>query len=343
MTDADPARAGGAPPLAALLRATADDFEVDEILGFDPSGEGEHVFLRIEKRDTNTEWLARRLAAFAGVAPAAVGFAGLKDRHAVTRQTCSIHLPGRSDPDWTLLAEDGVRVLGAARHSRKLKRGAHRGNRFRIVLREVVGDHAAAAERLARIARDGVPNYFGVQRFGRDGGNVAAARRLFAGARMARGARAMALSAARSELFNRVLDRRVDGATWNRPLDGEVWMLDGSHSVFGPEAGDDAGIERRAATFDIHPTGPLWGRGELRSAGAVRVIEQAVAEAEPALCAGLERAGLAQERRSLRLRVPGLAHRWIGEDALELCFELESGAYATTVLRELCDWRQPPP
>ena len=253
--------AHGVPPLTATLRREPGDFQVEELLGFEASGEGEHAFLLIEKSGANTEWVARRLADIAGVAPAAVGYAGLKDRHAVTRQAFTVQLPGRADPDWGSADIPGVRVLAASRHQRKLKRGAHRGNRFRIRLRDVHGEHAAVEAKLAAIHAQGVPNYFGEQRFGRDGGNLALAEALFAGKRMPRVQRGFALSAARSELFNAVLATRVADASWDRALDGEVFMLDGSHAIFGPEPSDD-GLAQRLAALDIHPTGPLWGGGE---------------------------------------------------------------------------------
>lgn len=128
-------RAHGGAPASGVLRAEPDDFCVDELLGFEPSGGGEHAFLVLEKTGANTEWVARQLARAAGVAPVAVGFAGLKDRHAVTRQAFTVHPAGRAEPDWSALAIPGVQVVSATRHSRKLKRGAHRGNRFRIRLR----------------------------------------------------------------------------------------------------------------------------------------------------------------------------------------------------------------
>lgn len=332
--------AHGGPPASVVLRAQAADFRVEEILGFEPSGAGEHAFVLVEKTDANTEWVARRLADAAGVAPLAVGFAGLKDRHAVTRQVFTVQMPGRADPDWQALAIEGVRVLSATRHDRKLKRGAHRGNRFRIALREVRGEHAAIETRIDAIRARGVPNYFGEQRFGRDGRNIALAESLFAGRRMPRAQRGFALSAARSEIFNALLAARVADASWDRALEGEVCMFDGSHAVFGPEP---AGIEldERMAAFDIHPTGPMWGAGELRSAAAVRELELAAAAANVTLARGLESAGLAQERRALRLRVAELRHEWESADALVLEFRLAAGAFATAVLRELCDWNVP--
>jgi tRNA pseudouridine13 synthase len=171
--------AHGGPPVEGRIRVEPGDFRVDEVLGFEPSGAGEHAFLFVEKIGANTEWVARRIAEKAGVAPIAVGYAGLKDRHAVTRQSFSVQLPGRDDPDWSSLAIPGVRVLAASRHDRKLKRGSHRGNRFRIRVRDVEGDRERVESRIAVIRERGVPNYFGEQRFGRDAGNVDLAREMF--------------------------------------------------------------------------------------------------------------------------------------------------------------------
>ncbi len=331
----DLAFAHGGPPLRGLLRVVPEDFEVDEVLGFEPDGTGEHSFLRIEKRNANTEWVAQQLGRFAGVAPMCVGYSGLKDRHALTRQTFSVQLPGRADPDWSAMAIEGVRVLEACRHSRKLKRGAHAGNRFRIRLREIEGSHDDAARRIGQVVAQGVPNYFGEQRFGRDGENLRAAHALFSGTRMGRSQRGFALSAARSHLFNRVLDRRVADGCWDQALEGEVWMLAGTHSIFGPQELDDT-LRQRLATFDIDPTGPLWGKGELRSSGQVAVLEQEVAASEADFASGLGAADLRQERRSLRLRAAEFAHSWLADGTLQLQFQLPSGTFATALIREIC-------
>ncbi len=326
--------AWGGPALTGALRSTADDFVVEEQLGFVASGAGEHVLLWVEKRGQNTEWVARQLARFAGVAPVAVGYAGLKDRHAVTRQHFSVQLPGRADPDWAAAGIEGVTVLSAARHARKLPRGALQGNRFELVLRNVAGDREAALGIVESIRAGGVPNYYGEQRFGRGGDNVAQARAMFAGRRVERAERSILLSAARSELFNRVLARRVGEGTWQRLVEGEVCQLDGTGSIFGPQP-IDAALVARCEAGDIHPTGPLWGAGELRCGEPLRALEQAVADAEPDLAAGLVAAGLKQERRALRVRVGGLEARF-EDDALRLAFSLPAGAYATGVVRELC-------
>ena len=335
-------RAHGAPVLSARMRVAPEDFDVTEIDGFEASGVGEHLLLTIGKRGMNTAFVARLLAEWAGVDERAVGYAGLKDRHAVTRQRFSEQLPGREAPDIAGLERDDpatgqrLRVLDSARHARKLPRGALAGNRFVLVLRKVEGDAAAIEARLQAMALRGVPNYFGQQRFGHGGGNVDKARRMFEGLRVRRDERALLLSAARSVLFNRVLAARVADGSWERGLDGEAWMLDGSRSVFGPEPWSDA-LAARLAAFDIHPTAPLWGRGEPRSESDAQALElAALADNDSlALRAGLEAAGLKQERRATRLRPDGLAWRWVDATALELSFALPPGSYATAVLAEL--------
>ena len=329
--------AHGGPPLTGTLRTVPEDFFVDEDLGFAADGAGEHVFLRVEKRGANTDFVARELAKYAGIAPDAVSYAGLKDRHAVTRQTFSLHLAGKPDPDWRALQHEEFRVLDAQRHSRKLKRGALKGNHFRIVLRDVAGDRGAVEARIAAIVEQGVPNYFGEQRFGRGGANVERALRMFEGRRVQRHERSLLLSAARSHLFNAVLAARVEAGNWRTPLAGEVWMLAGTHSIFGPEPlGDD--LVRRFGDGDIGLTGPLWGKGALRSVEEVAQIESVVVAQHAPLAAGLEANGLNQERRALALRPGDFSVNWSTDRDLELAFSLPAGAYATTVLREICAW-----
>lgn len=324
----------GGPPLRGVLRTSPEDFFVDEELGFTPDGAGEHVFVRVEKRGANTDFVAKELARFAGTRPEAVSYAGLKDRHAVTRQTFSIHLPGKTDPDWSTLEHAEFRLLEAVRHSRKLQRGALKGNRFRIVLRDVQGDRAAAEGIVESIRSQGVPNYFGEQRFGREAANVGKALAMFKGRRVQRHERSMLLSAARSQLFNAVLSARVEQGNWNCSLEGDVFMLAGTHSIFGPEPLTPE-LRARLERGDIALTGPMWGAGELRTRDVVAELEDSVAAQFPELAAGLAANGLRQERRSLVLRPHELAIRWLPEAGTELSFYLSSGAYATVLLREL--------
>ncbi len=336
MSEAVPARAHGEAALTARIRSVPEDFAVDEIDAFAASGAGEHLLLTVEKRGMNTAFAAKRIAAWAGVAESAIGYAGLKDRHALTRQRFSVWIPKKVAPDIDALQSEDLRVLDHAWHSRKLPRGALAGNRFALTLREVEGDVPAIEARLHAIAERGVPNYFGEQRFGRGGDNVSKALSMFAGRRVAREERGYLLSAARSELFNRVLSARVAASCWDTGLDGEVWVLDGSRSVFGPEPWSDVLVER-LARFDIHPSGPLWGRGELRTQTDARALELVTLEDEHlrALRDGLELAGMDQERRALRLRPGELGFDWPEPGVLRLRFSLPAGCYATTVLAEL--------
>jgi tRNA pseudouridine13 synthase len=334
--DGELPRAYGAAVLTAKFRVTTDDFRVEELPSFQPAGQGEHLLLTIEKRGMNTAFAAKRIAAWAGIAEMGIGFAGMKDRHAVTRQRISVHLPRRVAPDIAGLQSDDLRVLESHWHNRKLPRGALAGNRFVIVLRDVQGEHGSIESRLACIRDQGLPNYFGEQRFGRDGDNVDAARRMFAGLRVRREQRSIYLSAARSELFNTVLAARIAAGNWQTGVDGDVWMLDGSHSVFGPEPLSPE-LRARAECLDIHPTGPMWGAGLLRCGDQARTIEERAVAPLAELRAGLEKAELRQERRALRVRVGNLSWEWLPESDLRLSFDLAPGAYATGLLAELGD------
>jgi tRNA pseudouridine13 synthase len=331
----------GTPPLTAgLIRDRAEDFRVDEQLGFDLDGEGEHLWLHVQKTDNNTDWVARLLARMAGVQARDVGYAGLKDRYAITTQWFSVpdtheKLEFKPGP-----VEEGIEILACRRHTRKLRRGALEENRFAIRVREVEGDMAALEQVMADIRKQGVPNYFGEQRFGRGGHNVSKARDMFNRKYRPRNKqqKGILLSAARSELFNRVLAERVDQGSWCQALEGDVFELQGSHSIFVPEEIDQTMIER-VQEGDIHPTGPMWGRGNLLTSDLVQEMEKAIAEQEPELTEGLEHAGLKQERRALRFLVPDLSLAVEDDRTVVMQFSLPSGTYATSLLRELVDYR----
>jgi tRNA pseudouridine13 synthase len=329
--------AHGAPPAKGQIKTRPEDFIVEEVLGFEPSGSGEHAFLRIQKRGENTDYLARQIAKFASVPRPAVSYAGLKDRHGVTVQWFSVHLPGKVGPDWAGLNSDTVTVLETTRNDRKLKRGALKGNRFRLVIRNLQGDPAELDTRLAEIAAEGIPNYFGPQRFGRDGGNLDSALALFRGEFTPRDRqlRGIYLSAARSLLFNAVLARRVEAGTWNQAIPGDVFMFPDSHSFFSADL--DERTLQRLTDRSIHPSGPLWGKGDSPAQDQALRLERAVAEQHREFAAGLEAEGMEIARRPLRLMANEL--RWsVANEVLELSFDLPAGAYATTVLRELVDF-----
>jgi tRNA pseudouridine13 synthase len=330
-------RAHGAPNVRGDLRCSPQDFQVIEELGFEPDGEGEHDYLWLEKSGANTTWVAERLAAFAGIHVRDVGYAGMKDRHAVTRQWFSVRRPAGAPADWSGFQLDGVHILKATRNRRKLRRGAHRGNRFRIVLRMSDSPGRDLEARLSTVAQQGVPNYFGEQRFGRNASNVQLAERLFAGGRLSRPRRGLAFSAARALIFNSVLERRVVDGTWNQLVPGECANLDGSGSVFTVSE-VDAKLRQRLHAMDIHPTGPLWGKNGPDKNGEWSLLEQSVAGQFETHALGLERHGVESARRALRLAVREL--RWeTGERSLTVEFLLSSGAFATAVLRELVLYR----
>jgi len=264
-----------------------------------------------------------------------VGYAGLKDRHAVTRQWFSIQLPKSDTGQADRWGDEQWRVLRVTKARRKIRRGGLRGNRFTITVRGLRGDLAALEDRLGRIADRGVPNYFGEQRFGRD--NMARAEAMVSGELRVRDRhlRGIYLSSLRSALFNAVLARRVTNNSWDQALSGEALNLDGSRSFFVADDIDDE-IRRRLAAGDIHPTGPLWGRGEPPSRDGAGDLElQIVTTCPESWRQACVAAGMSQERRPLRTVAADMRWRWLASDVLQLDFRLVAGAYATTLLREV--------
>lgn len=328
-----PPRAHGSPAAYARLRSEPEDFLVEEELGFAPAGDGPHVLLKVRKRNANTQRVAGELARLCGCRPAEVGFAGLKDRRAVAVQWFSVPR-GAGARDWLELRGNEFEVLEAHRHMRKLPRGALAGNRFAVRLRTQEGDAqdlaSRLAPRLAEIGRRGVPNYFGPQRFGRDGGNL---QQLRGAGQLPRQQRGFALSAARSVIFNALLAARVSEGTWERLRAGDMANLDERGSIFRVEVPDPA-LAERCLRLEIHPTGPLWGQGKPLSAGAVLELEAAIAARYPEAAAACTAAGMAQERRALRLAVRELRCE-PERESVRIHFRLARGGFATAVLAEL--------
>ncbi|WP_455198005.1 tRNA pseudouridine(13) synthase TruD, partial [Kaarinaea lacus] len=247
--------------ITGRIRTRAEDFLVDEQLGFSPDGSGEHLMLRVRKRNRNTEQVARQLARIAGVRNRDVGYCGLKDKQAVTTQWFSVWLPGKTDPDFSLIEDDDLQIVEQVRHSRKLQRGALKENDFHIIIRGLVGDQQEIEKCLTQIKEQGVPNYFGEQRFGHNGGNLAKAEAMFSREKNKgnkikdRHLRSLYLSSARSFLFNEVLARRVQENNWDIILPGEAVMLSGSRSYFVCDEVDEE-IMERCNRGDVHPSGP---------------------------------------------------------------------------------------
>lgn len=333
-------RAHGLPLVTAILKQSPEDFQVEEQLPFTPTGQGEHVLLHIRKTGLNTRDVVQRIARLSKIAPRNISFAGMKDKHAITTQWFSVQVPIKTTIDWTPLNSDDLVLLAAVRHDRKLRRGAVSGNHFRINLHNVRGDTAALQPRLQLLATQGLPNYFGEQRFGDAAQNLQKALRLFTGTLSAeRFERGIYLSAARAWLFNQVLVQRVRTQQWQQSLAGDVFWLQGTKRFFTGDP-QDAALPQRVAQCDIHPTGPLWGQGELQTSAQARALELQVVAQYSALRDGLEQAGLEQDRRALR--VMPLALTWAHDAArqmLTLEFDLPAGAYATSVIREFANVR----
>lgn len=339
MTELSPilqaAYAHGSPLATGVIRQRPEDFIVDEISSVEFTGEGEHVCLHIRKCGLNTEDIARQLARLADIKRRDVSFAGMKDRHAVTTQWFSLYMPGATEPDWQQLNNENVEVLEVVRNARKLRRGTLSGNHFQISVRDFDVDAKALDMRLKNIAEHGVPNYFGSQRFGRGGSNLDRALEMFAGRRVKREQRSIYLSAARSMLFNIVLSQRVEERSWNKLLDGEVCILAGSRGFFSTNVVDDE-LQQRLHSLDIHPSGVLWGKGELPTKNHAYDLENSALRELSVWCEGLENAGLKMERRSLRLIVEDLQWEYM-DKTLVLNFSLPAGCFATAVLREIVD------
>jgi len=325
----------GAPQAKAIFKQSPEDFKVDEVLGFELTGEGEHLFLHMEKMNLNTEQLAGILAQAFEVPKKAVTYAGLKDKFAVTTQWFNVHLPGKIIDDLTFLNGDNYRLLQAKRHSKKLKIGYLKGNNFFIRLKDVQGDKKELEDRLNHIKSKGVPNYFGEQRFGHQGQNLVKAKEVLLNNKKVKNKflRGIYYSAARAFLFNQVLARRLVLYSWPKAINGDVLQLAGSHSFFHAQDIDDE-IENRIQQFDISPAGPLWGEGKLQITDlALQELEKAL-ESWQSWCDALESQRLKLAYRPFILVVEKMEWQWRQED-LELTFFLPAGAYATSVLREL--------
>lgn len=319
---------------SGLIRQIPEDFVVEEVLPFSPSGDGEHLFLFIEKRGENTEYVARQLSKFTGVLARDIGYAGLKDRHAVTRQWFSLWLPGKANPDWQCWDQANITLIAIARHHKKLRRGVLTGNKFSLMVRQWEGDVEQTETLLKAIAKTGIANYYGEQRFGHGGKNIEKAQLLFQGKSFNRNQRSLYLSAARSFIFNGILARRIELNNWNQIVVGDVLQFDGSNSFFQTDT-IDRDVAVRVAGLEIHPTGCLWGRGEVLVHAESWRIEQAVLSQHIELKEGLEAMGLQLGRRALRVRVEGLSWDFVDAKTLTLSFFLPAGSYATALLKEI--------
>jgi tRNA pseudouridine13 synthase len=332
------------PGIGGVLRSTDEDFAVDEEPAYPPSGAGDHVLVRIEKRGLTTPQAVHAIADALGVAGRDVGVAGMKDRHAVTTQWLS--LPPPVAPEAALaLALDGIRVLEAARHPHKLRTGHVRANRFRIRVRGLPAGEAPALAGRARAILDrlaeppGTPNWYGEQRFGRDGDNAARGRELLGGARRAgrdRRLDRLMISALQSELFNAWLAARIADGLYRRAIAGDILHKRGG-GLF--DCADPAVDEPRLCAGELAATGPMFGDRMRRPADGTPA---AAREAAILDAAGLSRDAFARvralaegTRRDAAVPLTGAAVAAADDGTLEVAFTLPGGAYATAVMREI--------
>jgi tRNA pseudouridine13 synthase len=326
------------PGVGGRIKAQPEDFEVEELPAYPPSGSGEHLFLWIEKRDMGAEYFVRQVARRLDIPPSEVGTAGLKDRRAVTRQMVSA--PARAEARLNQLDGDGIRLLSVSRHGNKLKPGHLHGNRFRILLRDASADAAARLPPIIeRLRRDGLANFYGPQRFGRDGETVllglSLLRRQPATAKpRSPFLRKLALSAAQSALFNHCLACRMADGLLRRVLSGEAmarWPFGGLF-VVEDVAAEQARLEAR----EIVPAGPMFGRKMFRVAAEAAEREEKVltdAGLTPAAFADFGKL-LSGTRRHNLIYVDDLTAD-IEAEGVRLSFTLPAGSYATVLLREI--------
>lgn len=327
----------GEPKSHARLKTHPEDFKVDEQLPFELTGEGEHLFLRIQKTGINTGFLAQQLAKFYNVRELDVSYAGRKDKQAVTTQWFSVWLPGIPDSEIEAFSYPDCQLLQTSRHNKKLRTGSVQKNHFSILLRNARLDEDFAS-RIADIKDTGVPNYFGPQRFGnvnKEGiaGNLALANYLLDGQTIRkREKRSLAISALRSWLFNQMVSERLQ--QWQlQPQPGDAMSLAGSNSFFTAPQIDNE-IQRRLAQGDIQITAPLWGKGKLPTTDDVMDLESKISATYPKICQTLVRLDLKQERRKIVLFPENLTWH-VTETNLTLNFSLPAGCFATSVIREL--------
>lgn len=327
----------GTPAATGVIKASPEDFVVVEDLGYGPDGEGEHLLVRIRKVGANTRFVAEALAKYLGVHQRDMSYAGMKDRHAVTEQTFCFRLPGNAMPDLRGFALEGVEILQAVRHKRKLRTGALAGNAFRLVIRQI-SDREAVETRLTQIRDAGVPNYFGEQRFGRGGNNLVIAEKWARNeiTLRDRNKRSLMLSAARSALFNQVTSARLaQQGGLSQVLNGDALQLTGRGSWFVAQPDELEACQRRVEQHELRITAPLPGRGEPGPQADALAFEEQVLAGETLLTGLIERERVDAARRAMLVVPRDLRWSWWDEVTLELTFWLPAGSFATSVVREL--------
>ncbi len=320
------------PKQTALLKAECADFVVKEQLGYDMSSDGEFVTVKVRKTDCNTLFVGEQLAKFAGISARNMSYAGLKDRKAVTEQWFSLQMPGQPTPDFSQFSLEGVEILEITRHQRKIRIGSLQGNHFEILLRNAEETDELKVQ-LDFLAKNGFPNYFTEQRFGRDGNNLTQALRWANGEIKVkdRNKRSFYLSAARSEIFNLIVSKRMELNLAQQILVGDVLQLNGSHSWFVVDESEDlAQLQQRLAQQDVLLTAPLIGEEEKSAVD----FENEIFAQHQALFDLMRQERMKAARRPILMQPQQF--QWQFEpNGLRLQFALPAGSYATALIREL--------
>lgn len=329
----------GGAIIQAKLKAKPADFLVTERLDFEPSGEGEHIYCWVEKEGVDTAVAAKLLAKHADISPKHVSYAGLKDKQAITKQWFSLHIPGKREVDWQDFNGEQLKVITSKRHNKKLQRGALKGNAFQIKLTELAGDLDALPAQLERL-KQGLPNYFGHQRFGYNGNNLLQAQAFLLQGKKVKGKQLKGLlySATRSALFNQYLSARVEAGSWHKIVKGDVVCLQGSHSYFIAEDDLDD-LAQRLSQKDVAPGGLLWGK-----LSGTKL--QSCADAFSQVCSQWSDYMAALVAHNLEMAVrplmvfPEQLEWQIEGNSLLLSFSLPKGSYATTLINEIVRYRE---
>ncbi|MDF7679181.1 tRNA pseudouridine(13) synthase TruD [Enterobacteriaceae bacterium ESL0689] len=326
----------GQPRASGKLKTCPEDFIVVEDLGFKPDGAGEHLLVRILKKECNTRFVADALAKFLKIPAREVSFAGQKDKHAVAEQWLCARLPGKAMPDLHTFQLPGCQVLEYTRHQRKLRPGTLKGNQFDLILREI-SDRDDVEQRLQAISKQGVPNYFGAQRFGLGGSNLLAARHWaeHPAAGRDRNKRSFWLSAARSSLFNQQVSIRLRKPDFNRIVDGDVLQLAGRGSWFVAICEERDPLQARVDNRELMITAALPGSGEWGSQRDALMAERSALADELPLQELLMREKVVAARRAMLLYPQQMYWNWWDDATVEVRFWLPAGSFATSVVREL--------
>jgi tRNA pseudouridine13 synthase len=331
-------RINSLPNITGTIRQHYSDFEVTEQLSFEPCGQGEHLFLYIEKQSCNSQWVADELQKHFKLRSQDVGYAGKKDRYSISRQWFSLHLPGKeneiTETQIHQLDNSAFSVLEAIRHNKKLRKGVIKHNHFKIKVKNISAEIDCSI--IDKIKTHGFPNYFGYQRFGFNGNNLVSAEQIFHNKIRvrSRNKRGMYLSAARSYLFNLNLAERIKLANWLQVLKGDCLSLSGSQSYFVCEDISED-ILKRFALGDLHISGWLAGLSQSEATGEALKIETKVFNQYADWIKGLSKEGLSSSRRAMRVIPTELSVSNVNDSELTITFCLPPGSFATSLLREL--------